>query len=763
MIMDLTIKKYLACMFMIYLCSLLLKHLLPLNFDQQTMLFCLSNTAILLTSLKSIYYYLTQHHSDDILGSKKWFLFGCFYVILLLDQFFVFLNILHVPFYFLHLGSNIMMYIMYFGICYAIHFLIHRLKQYTSFHIILKDVILMAIPFCIFCLDKTRPLLSIELLTHPFYTQQSSHTLVTSLFQLTNLFFYIFILCLFMGASYLLPTKRSNRFILINYFLLNSFWFILSQHSTLTYIQLFPINHQLITFLIIFLLTIAMGLNHADQSLIINDLDNPYTYLNRFCTTLIIGMSPIMFLILSYVSISLYGGSIEGIRFGLLTVTCLLLIIYRDTYIRRENQKLLTKINNHATLDPLTQLYNRRGFFEKISQFNNNFTLFVYDVKKFKQINDSHGHDIGDLILKDIAKKLIKIKKTLSEPVVYARFGGDEFLLAIATQDLSIINKVCKLTSSTLYVLNSITSIKYDYALNSGYTFATPNDLIDDIIKQADIALYESKRLDSTVPIAFNDKLRHAYTQEIMVKNDLPKAIAANAISVVFQPKYDLHQDKIIGFETLARWTHPLAGFISPLTFVAYAEELGLSFQLDTLIFEKACEFQHELYLSSLNQTCAINISLTTLHHPKFIPKVINIMLQYEVDPTSFTFEILENVSLDKDKTRLIKILNTLQDIGFKISIDDFGTAYSSLNRLYEIPVNELKIPREFVLTLSDNRQLAIIKAIKVMADNLNLHTVVEGIETKEQLDLFRELAFDCVQGYYIAKPLSKEDYIKRL
>ena len=426
------------------------------------------------------------------------------------------------------------------------------------------------------------------------------------------------------------------------------------------------------------------------------------------------------------------------------------------------------KVEHMAYHDALTSLPNRTNL-EKFLQRqlyvakrkNYKLAVLFIDLDRFKTINDTLGHDVGDELLIAVANR---IKGVLRESDMLARIGGDEFVVVLdmLNNEYSVAlvcEKIVESFQNEIVVKNHVLNI----TLSIGVSFY-PDDAQDlvSLFKHADIAMYEAKESGRNNFKYYRDQLSVDAHNRLNIEQSIKSAIKNEEFYLVYQPKYDLLSKKIVSIESLARWKHKHIGFITPDKFITMAEEIGDILNLGMLFFKKACiDFiVFQKYCSTL-ETIAINVSAVQLYQKSFAEDIYNFANKVGLETKYIMLEITETHMM-KNVTYSMKALKKLKEYGFKISMDDFGTGYSSLSYLKQFPIDEVKIDKSFVDNLPDNKDdTDIVKAIISLCKNMGYKNVAEGIENKAQEDFLAQNGCETGQGYYFCKPKTKDDILE--
>lgn len=424
------------------------------------------------------------------------------------------------------------------------------------------------------------------------------------------------------------------------------------------------------------------------------------------------------------------------------------------------------KIKYLAYHDYLTNLPNRTFVIETIEHLIEeecSFTLMFLDLDRFKNINDTLGHSVGDELLKSFSKHL---QSMIDEENIVARFGGDEFLIVLPELSQTRVAFLANELIEQLSGFYRVGDIEIYISPSLGISMF-PNDggHVDELIQHADIAMYEAKEISQSLGqntfYFYHAKLTEDLNRKVLLETELRKALEQEQFELYYQPQIHSKTKEIVGVEALIRWHHPEHGLISPLDFIPVAEETGLITPIGEWVLKTAVaqlKNWHEEGFSKL--TMAVNVSIRQFMSYGFTDVVKRTLCEEGLEPQYLELEITESMTIDVKYAE--QILQQLQRIGVKVSIDDFGSGYSSLNYLSNLPINKLKIDRTFFLNESNSNR-AVIKAIIALANNLSLEVLAEGVETEEHVRFLQEQSCYLVQGYYYYKPLPADELIKVL
>lgn len=445
-------------------------------------------------------------------------------------------------------------------------------------------------------------------------------------------------------------------------------------------------------------------------------------------------------------------------------------------YSMQSNLRASTQqIEELAYYDALTGLPNKTTFLETIhflleqaKENNELIAVLFFDLDNFKNINDGLGHDMGDLLLQEVSKRLkVCIRATdlleraanlpkEAQSHLIARMGGDEFTLVlsqistteeaskVAVRILSKLSQPFILEEHEIYIGASIGIACYPH----------DGDTPENLLKHADIAMYEAKARGKNNFQYFDHKMNEPVSERLALESSMRSALDNDEFRIVFQPRVPMTNCRRFEFEALIRWVHPEKGFISPGIFIPVAEETGFIQHVGDWILDKACQ-QIKEWLETGYQDVMVSINLSPVQFNYGSPSnsVRNALSKYDLHPKHLELEITES-GLMQNENSAANLLNSLKEIGVRVALDDFGTGYSSLAYLLRFPIDTLKIDRTFIRNLTENPQaVSVLKAITGLAESLQLETVAEGVETEEQLNIVQEMGCNIIQGFLFAKP----------
>ncbi|MFA9422282.1 MAG: putative bifunctional diguanylate cyclase/phosphodiesterase [Sedimentibacter sp.] len=427
--------------------------------------------------------------------------------------------------------------------------------------------------------------------------------------------------------------------------------------------------------------------------------------------------------------------------------------------------------NKHlAYHDSLTSLPNRMFLSEKLnndifrSKQNEKLLAVIFlDLDNFKMVNDSMGHTIGDQLLIKVSERLVH---TVRECDTVARIGGDEFIILINdVEDVDSIGNIAEKILTSLQQAIILRNKDFFVTTSMGISvYPLDGKDADTLIKNADIAMYKAKEYGRNQFAFCSESIKSKGIDNMKMSNLLYRAIERNELEVYYQPQVNSNSGKIIGLEALLRWNSTELGMVMPETFIPIAEKTGLIISIGEWVLRTACNQNKDWQDSGLSRIpVAVNVSIRQFDSRKIFNQVQDILTQTGLDPKYLELEITESVAM-KESGYIIDTLNNLKNLGIFISIDDFGTAYSSLSNLKRLPVDKIKIAMPFIHGIDvSNKDEAITKAVILMGKSMGLRVIAEGVETENQLSFLNKRMCDEIQGFYYFKPMPKSEVEKLL
>ena len=411
--------------------------------------------------------------------------------------------------------------------------------------------------------------------------------------------------------------------------------------------------------------------------------------------------------------------------------------------------------------DHVTGLLNRIGFQRHTEQWiksNTAFMMLYLDVDNFKNINDTLGHQIGDMVLKEVADRL---KQLCPDSSVIGRLGGDGFgILFNEAYDVNRIQSYAKSIKKEVYQPFNLRYFNKRLTCSIG-SVAYPKDAQSAtlLLQYADSAMYEAKFAGRNRLKQFDERITKEARKRLWIEIELQKALQQNGLEVWYQPKVSSKDLLIVGAEALIRWKHPVEGYISPGEFIPVAENAGLIENIGRVVMrELFASVKTWKQQNILPGKIAINLSPEQFCSSQLIDYMQRLLQSSKIDPSDIVFELTES-SIMKDSLHTLQMLNAIKSLGFSLSIDDFGTGYSSLSYLARYPVDEVKIDRAFITDLDSlPKQRTVVESIVNLGKSLEMNVVAEGIETENQAQLLRELQCDSLQGFYFHTPKPKQE-----
>ncbi|MDD4914556.1 MAG: EAL domain-containing protein [Methylococcales bacterium] len=438
------------------------------------------------------------------------------------------------------------------------------------------------------------------------------------------------------------------------------------------------------------------------------------------------------------------------------------LSVFSDIMPLKTTENELWKLAHH---DGLTGLLNRRALEQRLDaeisaarRSGRNGILIFLDLDDFKKINDTLGHKAGDRLLVEVSRRL---GQYLRKEDVFARLSGDEFVIMLTDLSASldgtalaaagVIRNMLQILATPFVIDGQALNISASFGVTFFHPFA---DTAEEALKQADTAMYLSKKHGKNTYTFYHPAMQEAADLRLYFETELRNAVHADQITLVYQPQYDQHQ-QLLGYEALARWNHPEKGEIMPSDFIAMAEETGIIIEMGEKILSIACAQMAEWQRGGATvPMLSINVSPTQFNHHNFVDRVLAIFKATEIDPAKITLEVTENLIIS-NVDEVIDKMNALKTWGVRFAIDDFGTGYSSLAYLKKLPIDQLKIDRSFIKDIvNNNNDAVIVNTILSMAEHLRMEIIAEGVENQAQNDHLIKSGCKGFQGYWLCPPL---------
>ncbi len=442
-------------------------------------------------------------------------------------------------------------------------------------------------------------------------------------------------------------------------------------------------------------------------------------------------------------------------------ITSILFLRHMDI-IQADNQNVLYEL---ACIDEVTGLYNKTGFSEFM---NENFKphretryAFVYlDIDNFKAYNDIFGYSEGDKLLRYTADA---ITNELKDNECCARFNGDNFFILLGYKKKVDLEERLEKIMNSISQFSDNSENSYDILSHCGvYQIKNINrhKKVDFYVDRAKMAVESANKAHKNEFIYYDDSMRQSLVFKTEIENDLKQGIENGEFKVYVQPKYSVETQKLAGGEALIRWEHPTKGFLTPNKFVDVFEKNGQITEIDFFVLEHICKMQHD-WREKGHKPIVISVNQSRMHFFKsdYLDRLNEIIKKYDADPNYIELEITETVALSNTRI-LSKAVNDLHGLGFRVSIDDFGSGQSSLNVLKDLAIDVIKLDRGFFISLTNSpKGKEIIATVIAMASRLNIETVSEGIETDEQFDFIKKAGCDLVQGFLFGKPMPEDKF----
>jgi diguanylate cyclase (GGDEF)-like protein len=440
-------------------------------------------------------------------------------------------------------------------------------------------------------------------------------------------------------------------------------------------------------------------------------------------------------------------------------------VVARQLLGLRANDRLLAGVRKQqaelehlAMHDPLTGLANRARFSNVLGErldAHRSASVLLIDVDDFKMVNDTMGHAVGDQLLFEVAQRLRHHSAVSHLP---SRLGGDEFAVLLAGDDPAEAEETAARILNALAVPFRVGEHQLLAHASIGVALAGPGDSADEVLRNADIAMYAAKASGKASWARFEPRMRNDVVNHARLGSELHNAIIRHELFLAYQPVFDLGTGRMSGAEALVRWRHPVRGIVSPADFIPVAERSGLIVPLGSWVLREACEQLarwHAEYGPAAIRSINVNVAARQLRDSGFVDEVAAVLSDTGLIPANLVLEVTESSVLDGRQVR--DTLQALHELGVRLALDDFGTGQSSLSLLRAFPVDVLKLDKSFVDGICDGEdrgRLAVAAAVAQLAEYLNLYAVAEGIETAAQLERLRQMGYRLGQGYFLAKPL---------
>ncbi len=427
----------------------------------------------------------------------------------------------------------------------------------------------------------------------------------------------------------------------------------------------------------------------------------------------------------------------------------------------RQLETLQHELERKALYDSLTQLANRSLFHNRLEHVLRSrrpgVCVLLLDIDEFKSVNDSHGHHAGDQLLKVVADRL---RECVREGDTAARLGGDEFALLLdraggEADAVTVAERLLRDLEGRIEVAGERLAVHVSLGIAVG---VPGHDDPDDLLRRADVALYEAKRRGKSQYCFFDPSMRDMLRQRRTLARELERAVSEDELTVVYQPIVSLDDCRPVALEALVRWNHPERGLVPPGEFIAFAEETGAVVQIGEIVLERVAD-----QVAALDVPIHVNVCAPELTDSSFLDRVDALMARHALRPELLIFEVTERVFVDDDPTP-VEVLRGLHDRGMRVAVDDFGTGYSSLAYLSRLPVDTMKIPKQFIDDVTGAREHhALARAVIELGSALDLTVVAEGIEHPDQIAALRAFGCEYGQGFYYGLPTDAQVALRRV
>lgn len=438
--------------------------------------------------------------------------------------------------------------------------------------------------------------------------------------------------------------------------------------------------------------------------------------------------------------------------------------VFSDITDRKHTEEKLRQLAHYDSLTGVANRYSLNQRLESLintaTKYNQQLAVLFLDLDRFKQINDTLGHNYGDLLLKEVS---LRLKGLIKNKDMIARLGGDEFVIVLS--NIKHPKEAVRTAEEIIHALNTSFILHHHevYVSTSIGISLFPHDgnSIETLLRNADKAMYKAKTSGKNHYELYHTDMHQDESKQMHMEVQLRKAIEQDELFLVYHPQVAINTGQVVAIEALVRWEHKELGIISPSDFIPLAEETGLIIPISEWVIKQACEDIQKIHLSGFPKLLvSINISALHFNQETFIKSVETILHNTNVNSHTVEFELTESMIMPKANETISKLVK-LKQLGIKLSIDDFGTGYSSLSYLNRFPLDTLKIDRSFIGKIGAYQDdSAIVEAILSIAHRLNLRVVAEGVETKKQLQFLRKENCDLIQGFYITKPLPFQELL---
>lgn len=628
------------------------------------------------------------------------------------------------------------------------------LKVYSHYKLALKDSLLLLFPILIILAGFAPRNLPQEVYTNKFTEVALNINTILGNFIMIN---FIFILLTSLILSFYSSIQRkANIFLTIYICIKISIYYFINLNTKYES----NLAYTLINFLDIFIYSMILDSGKKERKIYSNKIAHmrKERYNDIFNTIIVLAFT--IFSFLSLVVFGILDSQFNIFRYVLLSVVTMSVFLIRVIIYNRSKEEFTKEILLKEKFDPIRKIYTRFEFEDRLENWSGKYTLFLLDLNKFGLINDVLGRKCGDEVLEAFSKELSKLSKMLKIKNIYGVYEGDQFLIALNTTDKAKIEEVLKsielIRKLRLINLNKEITMKF----NIGYSINFGNKSFNEIVAEAAFAKEKSKEEIFISSLEYTEEMHKLRVRTNLIKKHIKEALLNKELYTVYQPQISALDNKLKGYETLIRWNHDVLGAVSASEIVNILEEFKVIDELDLYVFEKTCAFQSFLIKNNINLQCSVNISINTLKNRGIVYKLDKITKKYNLIPSNITLEILENVDLEANCSALNEIIK-LKKYGFKIAIDDFGKGYSSIDRILKIPFDQIKIPKDFIADIPNDKYILLLSSISNFAKGLDAELVVEGVESKEYYDFFKLLDFDVIQGFYFSKALKEKEFLE--